>query len=288
MAQKRRNNSSGGIFTKLLWAFVIASLALSWFKTPVAGNPQGFMEWGAAKSAAVEKWVSSWTDGGLIFTPSSKGPADWFNTDGGSKDGSGTKTPDNTSTVPMAKSNTELAKIKVAPAEKVNYNRDEWKHWSTVSTCWDTREAVLVRDAQKGSTKFEDKNKKPASTLDNACSITAGSWVDPYSGKTFTDPKKLDIDHMIPLSYAAQHGGQAWDAKKKEKYANSMNAGHLLAVSASENRAKGDKGPSAWKPSDKGNWCQYATDWISVSNTWGLSTTSDDKAALVSMLATCK
>lgn len=296
MAQKRRksSSSSGGIFSKLLWAFVIASLALSWFKTPVVGNPEGIVEWGAAKSQAVEVWVESWSKGGFIFNPSIDGkPSDWFGKDGNDKGGTGGTDPKNppasgSSTIDKNKSLTELEKIKVAPDEKVNYDRGEWKHWSTVSTCWDTREAVLVRDAVKGSTKYQDKNKQPASSLDNACTLTQGEWLDPYTGKVFTDPKKLDIDHMIPLSYAAKHGGQAWDAKKKEQYANSMNAGHLLAVSASENRTKGDKGPSSWKPTDKGNWCQYAGDWISVSNTWGLSTTENDKAALKTMLATCK
>lgn len=275
MASRKKN--SGGIFSKLLWMFVIASLALSWFKTPVEGNPNNIMEWGQAKSAAVEKWISSWTDGGFIFNvPSSPGS------------GGGNGTAPAPPATPVPESRAALDTITVAEASKVDYNRDDWKHWNSITGCWDVREEVLYRDAAPGSIVLLDKNKNETTSKANACSIKSGSWVDVYSGKTFTDPSKLDIDHMIPLSYAAQHGGQGWDGKRKSDYANSMNTGHLITSSASQNRSKGDKGPSAWKPSDRASWCQYATNWISVSSTWGLSTTEADKKELASMLETCK
>lgn len=277
MASRRK--SSGGIFSKLLWGIVIASLIVAWYRTPVQGNPSGFMEWGQAKSVAVETWIKSWTNGGTSLDIPKVGSG----TTGGGK----TVVP-GSSNVPATESNAKLASVAVAPAQKVSYNRDEWKHWNTVSNCWDVREEVLERDAVAGSVKYLDKDKKPTASKANACSIQSGQWVDYYSGKTFTDPGKLDIDHMIPLSYTAQHGGQAWDAGKKSSYANSMDPGHLVAVSASENRTKGDKGPSVWKPTDKGAWCQYGTDWVSVAGKWNISITEADKATLGELLATCK
>lgn len=279
----RRRNSGGGVFSKVLWALVIASLIVAWYRTPVQGNPSNIVEWSQAKSAAIEAWVKGFTNGGtsINFPTGGKGTG---TTPGA---GSGAIAP-NTSTIPATESIAKLNTLAIANAQQVSYNRDEWKHWNTVSGCWDVREEVLNRDAVPGSVKYLDKDKKPTDSKAQACSIQSGQWVDLYSGKTFTDPTTLDIDHMIPLSYTAQHGGQAWDSNKKSDYANSMNNGHLLAVSASENRAKGDKGPSAWKPSDKGSWCQYATDWVSVAGTWSISITSADKDALASMLATCK
>lgn len=84
------------------------------------------------------------------------------------------------------------------------------------------------------------------------------------------------------------HGGQAWDSKKKESYANNLSyVNHLIAVKASENRSKSDKGPSEWKPSNKGDYCNYAVDWITISKNFGLSTTQADANALKEMLATC-
>lgn len=284
MASRKKN--SGGIFSKLIWMFVIASLTLSWFKTPVEGNPNNFMEWGQAKSAAVEKWISSWTDGGFIFNlPSTGTPGSGSGSDG-STGGNGTAPAP--PAAPVTESKAKLDTLKVANASDVDYERDEWKHWNSVTSCWDVREEVLYRDAAPGSVVLLDKNKNETGSKANACSIKSGSWVDVYSGKSFSDPSKLDIDHMIPLSYAAQHGGQGWDGKRKSEYANSMNTGHLVTSSASQNRSKGDKGPSKWKPSDKASWCQYATNWISVSSAWGLTTTEADKKELASMLDTCK
>lgn len=282
----RRKNSGGGVFSKALWALVIASLIVSWYKTPIQGNPSNIMEWGQAKSAAVEAWVKSWTNGGNSLDIPKIGNGSNPTTGGGSAT-SGGITP-NTSTVPPSETSSKLNALTVANAEKVSYKREEWKHWNTVSGCWDVREEVLNRDAVPGSVKYLDKDKNPTSSKAQACSIQSGQWVDYYSGKTFTDPTKLDIDHMIPLSYTAQHGGQGWDSNKKSEYANSMQTGHLVAVSASENRTKGDKGPSVWKPSDKGAWCQYATDWVSVAGSWNISIAQADKDALSSMLATCK
>jgi hypothetical protein len=93
---------------------------------------------------------------------------------------------------------------------------------------------------------------------------------------------------MIPLSYAAQHGGQSWDKAKKQAYANDLsNAGHLIAVTASENRSKSDRGPSEWKPTNKAGYCVYATDWITVSKNYELSIAQEDVTALKDMLATC-
>lgn len=183
----------------------------------------------------------------------------------------------------------KLYSLAVADAAGVNYERGEWNHWVDFTPCWSVREEVLYRDAVKDEAlTLLDKNKVRTSDKANACYIVGGTWNDPYTGEVFTNPEDLDIDHMIPLNYAAQHGGQAWDSGKKESYANNLDyAHHLIAVSASANRSKSDKGPSEWKPSNTAYYCTYATDWVNISHTWGLSVTQSDKNVLNEMLVTC-
>ena len=56
----------------------------------------------------------------------------------------------------------------------------------------------------------------------------AGSWNDPYSGRTITDASKLDIDHMVPLKEAHESGGYAWDAYRRRDYANDLSDPNTL------------------------------------------------------------
>lgn len=288
MARRRSGRGSGGFFGKVVWAFFILCLVFAWFKTPIPAGSSVSTAWefAVAKSHAVDAWVHDFTKGGfslpnLVFHDGKSVPA------APSTGGSGS---DTTPPTPQEKSTalSQLDSVAVANAQTVNYQRSEWKHWISQpgSSCWDTREAVLYRDAEQGSTVLLDKDGNVTSNKGSACSIKSGKWIDPYSGKTFTNPSDLDVDHVVPLSYTAQHGGQEWSSSKKQDYANDLTDNHhLLAVSASENRSKGDNGPSEYKP--KTNLCDYGIEWTSVTSKWHISVTQSDKDAIASMLTTC-
>ena len=129
-------------------------------------------------------------------------------------------------------------------------------------------------------TEFKDSRK---------CEVATGSWTDPYAGEVFTNPRDLDIDHMVPLVNAHRSGGHAWDDRRKREYANDLTYdGHLIAVSASANRSKGGKGPDEWRPPNDAYWCQYALDWITVKSEWELTATEEEVEALSDMLETCE
>ena len=83
-------------------------------------------------------------------------------------------------------------------------------------------------------------------------------------------------------------GGWRWDCTRKEAYANNLDdPEHLLAVKASLNRQKGEKGPEAWKPPRRAEWCAYARAWERIKEHWQFTMTVAERAAVAQMEATC-
>lgn len=170
----------------------------------------------------------------------------------------------------------------------VEYDRDDWEHWIDVRSCWTVREQVLARDAQPGSLRMLDENSRPTTNVDKACAIESGTWIDPYTGDTFTDPSDLDIDHLAPLAWAHENGAAGWSDKRKRTYANDLSSPtHLLAVSASENRSKGAAGPDEYRPPNKDYWCEYGNAWDQVTSTWDLSVDKATRRAIADLQTTC-
>ena len=172
--------------------------------------------------------------------------------------------------------------IAVAPviSDIPRYDRGEWRHWADEDRdCQDARQEVLIAESET-PVKY---------TNDDRCRVASGSWEGPFTGEFFIDPGSLDVDHMVPLANAHRSGGWAWSEDKKREYANDLSYdGHLMAVQASANRAKGSKGPDDWKPPDLTYWCQYAIDWITIKNAWELTATESEAVALGEMLDACE
>jgi len=82
------------------------------------------------------------------------------------------------------------------------------------------------------------------------------------SGKQLTRASDLDVDHVIPLKWAHDHGGGAWSAAKKEIFAN--DAINLLVVDDGLNQKKGAKGPDEWLPPNRAFRCEYLFIWEQV------------------------
>ena len=192
-----------------------------------------------------------------------------------------TPTPAPAPTATPEEPSVALLSVVVAPVPDAipDYDRGEWRHWTDEDgDCQDARQEALVAESVS-PVVYTDSGR---------CRVASGIWVGPYTGEEFTDPGRLDVDHMVPLGNAHQSGGWAWSPEQKRRYANDLSYdNHLIAVQASANRAKGSRSPADWKPPERGYWCQYATDWIAIKNAWELTATEPEAEALGEMLGTC-
>jgi Protein of unknown function (DUF1524) len=170
---------------------------------------------------------------------------------------------------------TQLAGLTVkAEGSTSGYSRDLFPHWITQSGTCDTRDQVLKRDGT-------------GVTVDSQCEPTGGSWYSVYDAVWVEDDSSIDIDHIVPLAEAWKSGANAWSTSRRQQFANDLSIAQLIAVTASSNRSKSDKDPSAWKPPNTSVHCIYAREWIWVKHTYGLSLQSAEKTALQQMLGTC-
>lgn len=152
------------------------------------------------------------------------------------------------------------------------YDRKDWRHWVDADRdCQDTRQEVLVAESRIPVRFHRGKR----------CKVRAGKWRCPYTGRWFTDPSALDVDHLVPLNHAHRSGGTAWNPKRKERYANALDdEAHLVAVSKAANRAKGSKGPDAWLPEYGPSRCRYVEDWIRIKQRWSLTSSAVEREAI--------
>jgi hypothetical protein len=154
------------------------------------------------------------------------------------------------------------------------YSRERFPHWSAQADGCDTRDVVLKRDGD-------------AVVVSTDCTITQGRWFSVYDGKTATNPKEIDIDHVVPLANAWRTGAASWTDAKRRDFANDLTRPQLIAVTSTSNRAKGDQDPANWRPPRRDYWCEYAQRWVAVKSHWKLRVTGEEKASLADMLRTC-
>lgn len=173
-----------------------------------------------------------------------------------------------TSTTKPPKGNvarTALSVLATIPQQKERpqgYKRDLFRHWTDDDgdSC-NTREEVLIAES-----------RTPAQVDPYGCKVIAGDWFSEYDGVMHTDPSNLDIDHFIPLKEAWDSGAWAWSPSQRQRFANDMSDGRsLIAVTAGQNRSKGDKDLSNWLPPREEALCTYVSTWVAVKAQWKLS-----------------
>lgn len=178
----------------------------------------------------------------------------------------------------VAQAARQLDELAVAKSSSMRgYSRDRFPHWRDTGANCNVRDAVLRRDGERlGPVRL------------SGCNVVGGRWRSPYDGRTLTDPRTVDIDHVVPLANAWRSGADAWTDERRTGFANDLTRPQLKAVSLTSNRAKGDQDPAQWKPPSRAYWCQYALDWIAVKSFWLLTVTTAEKGALEDMMGTCR
>jgi hypothetical protein len=157
------------------------------------------------------------------------------------------------------------------------YARTKFRHWVDEDRdgC-NTRAEVLIAES-----------RTPAE-IGPGCKILGGSWFSYYDQAHLTEPRGLDIDHMVPLAEAWDSGASQWTAARRQAYANDLGSERsLVAVTAKTNRSKSDQDPAEWMPPAVDARCTYLSDWIATKLRWNLTTDTTERNTLRDLAVTC-
>jgi hypothetical protein len=155
-----------------------------------------------------------------------------------------------------------LEAIAVANEQGAGYDRDRFGYPAGAGGVGcDTRDRVLIEESLT--------RVLPAPGL---CAFRGGTWYSAYDGVTTTDPRVLEIDHVVALKEAWDSGAFAWDDARLVAFANDLTDDRtLLAVTAASNQQKSDKDPSNWLPALAAAQCPFIGDWLAIKARWGLT-----------------
>ncbi|MFI6813575.1 HNH endonuclease family protein [Nonomuraea sp. NPDC050328] len=117
----------------------------------------------------------------------------------------------------------------------------------------------------------------------DGCAVKRLRLEDPYTGRTITRPGQIQVDHVVPLSYAWRMGARSWPMSKRLDFA--QDPLNLLPVDGAANEAKDGSGPASWLPPRARIRCAYAVRFAQVARKYRLPVTPADKST---MLAQCR
>lgn len=156
------------------------------------------------------------------------------------------------------------------------FNEVDWSYDEDFDgDCQNTRNEILVATSRAPVRYTNPRN----------CEVRTGEWFDEYTGKSFTVAAQIDLDHIIPLRYAHNQGGDLWPAQKKIAFANDpMN---LLLTERSEIRRKSERGPARYLPREEYR-CDYVRQWLAIAEKYDLRLNNTDRNRIAVILRDCE
>jgi Protein of unknown function (DUF1524) len=167
---------------------------------------------------------------------------------------------------PVASADPLLGVTVTAQVHRSDYSRAGFgKGWPQDAANCDIRDDILDRD-------LVDKTFVTTKRCPDA--VATGTLHDPYTGTTIaftrgeTTGAAVQIDHIVPLSYAWDMGAWAWSPQKRATFY--ADPEELIAVSGPANDAKGDSPPSRWMPPNASFDCVYVGRFMKVLSDYTL------------------
>lgn len=146
----------------------------------------------------------------------------------------------------------------------------------------DTRNDILDRD-------LVDKTYVSIRRCPDA--VATGVLHDPYTSTDVAFQRgarvgaSVQIDHIVPLSYAWDMGAYDWPDQQRLRFAN--DPANLIAVQGHANQDKRDSPPADWMPPNTAFACQYAIQFIAVLRGYSLPVDQASTGVLRQAAATC-
>ena len=135
------------------------------------------------------------------------------------------------------------------------------------SDCVDTRNEVLER--------FSDDIKQTSS---DGCKVIRLELTDRYTGRKIISASAVQIDHVVPIKWARNHGGADWTDEQWKTFVNDQR--FLIPVSARENERKGAKGADTWIPANAAFSCKYIAIFEEGISNYSLLTSEAERTAI--------
>lgn len=156
------------------------------------------------------------------------------------------------------------------------YQRSQFGHgWDDQDgDCQDSRAEALIGTSTT-TVRFADEER---------CRVVSGRWISPFTGRVIQNAGDVDIDHVVPLSWAWQNGASHWSRQRRVAFANDPI--NLWPVEASLNRSKGDRGPDEWMP--PAGECQYISRFVRIVIKYDLKPSEADAREFNRLLDTCR
>lgn len=178
--------------------------------------------------------------------------------------------------LPKGISRTSIKDVQEPSLGKRRYDRSAFGHgWAdSDGDCQDSRAEALIATSTT-QVQFAD---------DRRCRVIAGRWISPFTNRVIQNADDIDIDHVVPLAWAWEHGAWAWSERKREQFAN--DPVNLFPVEASLNRSKGAQGPDQWLP--PAGQCGYVARFVRITKKYNITPVAQETRWMQSFLDNCR